>query len=51
LGGYLKSVIPVTEVILAKAPRALEARPGEVVASRGTGKGRLWRKGSYPFVR
>jgi hypothetical protein len=37
---YDHPVIPVTEVNLARVPRALE---GEV---RGAGKGRLWRKGS-----
>jgi len=43
-------VISVTEVKLARVLRALEARSRGVVASRGAGKGRLWRKGSRKGV-
>jgi hypothetical protein len=46
-----QSVIPVTEVILARAPRALEGEVKGGSSLEGAGKGRLWRKGSYPFVR
>jgi hypothetical protein len=43
-------VIPITEVNLARAPRAFE---GEVMGGsslEGAGKGRLWRKGSRKGV-
>ena len=36
---YINAVISVTEVILARAPRALEARSKGVVASRGRVRG------------
>jgi hypothetical protein len=39
-------VIPVTEVILARAPRALEGEVKGGSSLEGAGKGRLWRKGS-----
>ena len=56
--GYLKEgrkeimdpVISVTEVNLARIPRALEGEVKGGVASRGAGKGRLWRKGSRKGV-
>ena len=35
----LEAVIPITEVILARAPRALEGEVGGVVASRGRVRG------------
>ena len=46
----VNTVIPVTEVNLARVPRALEGEVRGVVASRGAGKGRLWRKGSRKGV-
>ena len=43
-------VIPVTEVILARAPRALEGEVKGGSSLEGAGKGRLWRKGSRKGV-
>jgi hypothetical protein len=48
--GGQQPVIPITEVNLARVPRALE---GEVMGGsslEGAGKGRLWRKGSRKGV-
>ena len=44
------SVIPVTEVSLARVPRALEGEVRGVSSLEGAGKGRLWRKGSRKGV-
>jgi len=41
-----RSVIPVTEVNLARVPRALEGEVRGGSSLEGAGKGRLWRKGS-----
>jgi hypothetical protein len=41
-------VISVTEVNLARVPRALEVKGGSSL--EGAGKGRLWRKGSRKEV-
>jgi hypothetical protein len=46
----LTAVIPVTEVILARAPRALEGEVKGGSSLEGAGKGRLWRKGSREGV-
>ena len=46
----LEAVIPVTEVILATAPRALEGEVKGGSSLEGAGKGRLWRKGSRKGV-
>ena len=43
-------MIPVTEVILARAPRALEGEVKGGSSLEGAGKGRLWRKGSRKGV-
>src|SRR5271168_1185078 len=43
-------VVSVTEVNLARVPRALEGEVKGGVASRGAGKGRLWRKDSRKGV-
>jgi hypothetical protein len=43
-------VIPVTEVKLARVPRALEGEIGGGSSLEGAGKGRLWRKGSRKGV-
>ena len=45
-----RPVIPVTEVILARAPRALEGEVRGGSSLEGAGKGRLWRKGSRKGV-
>ena len=45
-----RPVIPVTEVILARAPRALEGEVKGGSSLEGAGKGRLWRKGSRKGV-
>jgi hypothetical protein len=42
----LPAVISVTEVVLARAPRALEGEVRGGSSLEGAGKGRLWRKGS-----
>ena len=39
-------MIPVTEVNLARVPRALEGEVKGGSSLEGAGKGRLWRKGS-----
>jgi hypothetical protein len=44
------TVISVTEVILARAPRALEGEVKGGSSLEGAGKGRLWRKGSRKGV-
>ena len=44
------SVISVTEVVLARAPRALEGEVKGGSSLEGAGKGRLWRKGSRKGV-
>jgi len=44
------AVIPVTEVNLARVPRALEGEVRGVGSLEGAGKGRLWRKGSCKEV-
>jgi hypothetical protein len=46
----LLSVIPVTEVTLARAPRALEGEVRGGSSLERAGKGRLWRKGSRKEV-
>jgi hypothetical protein len=46
----LQSVIPVTEVNLARAPRALEDEVRGGSSLEEAGKGRLWRKGSRKEV-
>ena len=43
----LPPVIPITEVTLARAPRALEGEVRGGSSLVGAGKGRLWRKGSH----
>jgi hypothetical protein len=43
-------VIPVTEVILARVPRALEGEVRGGSSLEGAGKGRLWRKVSRKGV-
>jgi hypothetical protein len=43
-------VIAVTEVILARAPRALEGEVRGGSSLEGAGKGRLWRIGSRKGV-
>jgi hypothetical protein len=43
-------VISVTEVNLARVPRALEGEVKGVSSLEGAGKGRLWRKGSCKGV-
>jgi hypothetical protein len=43
-------VIPVTEVNLARVPRALEGEIKGVSSLEGADKGRLWRKGSRKGV-
>jgi hypothetical protein len=43
-------VIPVTEVSLARVPRALEGEIRGDSSLEGAGKGRLWRKGSRKGV-
>jgi hypothetical protein len=43
-------VIPVTEVNLARVPRALEGEVRGGNSLEGAGKGRLWRKGSRKGV-
>jgi hypothetical protein len=43
-------VIPVTEVNLARVPRALEGEVRGGSSLEGAGKGRLWRKGSRKEV-
>ena len=43
-------VIPVTEVNLARVPRALEGEVRGGSSLEGAGKGRLWRKGSRKGV-
>jgi hypothetical protein len=45
-----RSVIPVTEVILARVPRALEGEVRGGSSLKGAGKGRLWRKVSRKGV-
>jgi hypothetical protein len=45
-----KSVIPVTEVNLARVPRALEGEVRRGSSLEGAGKGRLWCKGSRKGV-
>jgi hypothetical protein len=47
---YRLPVIPVTEVILARAPRALEGEVKGGSSLEGAGKERLWRKGSRKGV-
>jgi hypothetical protein len=42
--------VSVTEVILARAPRALEGEVRGGSSLEGAGKGRLWRKGSRKGV-
>jgi hypothetical protein len=44
------SVISVTEVNLARTPRALEGEVRGGSSLEGAGKGRLWRKGSRKGV-
>jgi hypothetical protein len=46
----LWAVISVTEVILARAPRALEGEVRGGSSLEGAGKRRLWRKGSRKGV-
>ena len=41
-----RTVVSVTEVILARAPRALEGEVRGGSSLEGAGKGRLWRIGS-----
>jgi len=43
--GYSQPVISVTEVNLARVPRALEDEVKGGSSLEGAGKGRLWRKG------
>ena len=43
-------MISVTEVNLARVPRALEGEVKESNSLEGAGKGRLWRKGSHKGV-
>jgi hypothetical protein len=47
---WVASVIPVTEVNLARVPRALEGEVRGGSSLEGAGKGRLWRKGSRKGV-
>jgi hypothetical protein len=47
---YLDPVISVTEVNLARVPRALEGEVKGGSSLEGAGKGRLWRKGSRKGV-
>jgi hypothetical protein len=47
---FLRAVIPVTEVNLARAPRALEGEVRGGSSLEGAGKRRLWRKGSRKGV-
>ena len=44
------AVISVTEVNLARVPRALEGEVKGGSSLEGAGKGRLWRKGSHKGV-
>jgi MFS family permease len=44
------AVIPVTEVNLARVPRALDGEVRGGGSLEGAGKGRLWRKGSRKGV-
>ena len=46
----VNTVIPVTEVNLARVPRALEGEVRGGSSLEGAGKGRLWRKGSRKEV-
>ena len=43
-------VIPITEINLARVPRALEGEVKGGSSLEGAGKGRLWRKGSRKGV-
>jgi hypothetical protein len=43
---HSRPVISVTEVNLARIPRALESEVKGGSSLEGVGKGRLWRKGS-----
>jgi hypothetical protein len=45
-----RAVISVTEVNLARVPRALEGEVKGGSSLEGAGKGRLWRKGSRKEV-
>jgi hypothetical protein len=45
-----RSVISITEVNLARVPRALEGEAKGGSSLEGAGKGRLWRKGSRKGV-
>jgi hypothetical protein len=45
-----RSVVSVTEVGLARVPRALEGEVRGGSSLEGAGKGRLWRKGSRKGV-
>ena len=44
------AVISVTEVNLARVPRALEGEVKGGSSLEGAGKGRLWRKGSHKEI-
>jgi hypothetical protein len=48
--GQVEPVISVTEVNLARVPRALEGEVRGGSSLEGAGKGRLWRKGSRKGV-
>jgi hypothetical protein len=50
LHGIARAVISVTEVNLARVPRALEGEVKGGSSLEGAGKGRLWRKGSRKGV-